>query len=50
MYTFLRPGKERTVLLEGIIHLDDLSAGEELHDHSTRDNRGNAQFHQRSSV
>ena len=42
--------EEHAVLLEAVVDLDDLGARQELHDHAGRDDRRDAQLHQRAAV
>lgn len=48
--TFLRARKESPILLETKVDFDEVSTGEELHNHSRGDNGTDTQFHQRSAV
>ena len=48
--TFLSTTEESPVLLETEIDLDEIGAGEELHDHAGSDDGGDAEFHEGSSV
>ena len=41
--------EERAVLLAALVHLDDLDAGEQLHDHARGDDGRDAEVHQRAA-
>ena len=45
----LGAAEEGAVLLEGLVHLDDARAREELHDQARRDDGGDAQLHERAA-
>jgi len=46
----LRAAEQRAVLLQTLVDIDDLRAGEELHDEARGDDGRNAEFHQRAAV
>mmetsp|Transcript_14005 Transcript_14005/g.33972 ORF Transcript_14005/g.33972 Transcript_14005/m.33972 type:complete len:363 (+) Transcript_14005:347-1435(+) len=46
----LGPVEEHAVFLEGLVDLDDLGPGEELHHHAGRDDRGDPQLHECPAV
>ena len=50
MLTFLSAAEECAVILEGEVDLDEVRAGEELHDHARGDNRCNSELHQGPTV
>ena len=50
MLTFLSAAEERAVVLEGEVDLDEVRAGEELHDHARGDNRCDSELHQGPTV
>ena len=50
MLTFLSAAEERAVVLEGEVDLDEVRAGEELHDHARGDDRCNSELHQGPTV
>ena len=48
--TFLGTTEERPILLQVKVDLDKVGTGEELHDHSRRDNGRDTKFHESTSV
>ena len=48
--TLLRPTKQRPILLQRKIDLDQVRAREELHDHAGGDNGGDAELHEGATV
>lgn len=48
--TFLATAEERAIFLQGKVDVDEVSASQELHDHSGGDNRRDSQFHEGSAV
>ena len=48
--TLLCAAKQRAVLLERKVDLDEVGAGEELHDHAARDDGRDAELHERAAV
>ena len=48
--TFLRPAKERAVLLERKVDLNKVRTGEELNDHAGGDNGSDTELHEGAAV
>lgn len=50
LLTLLGSAEEHSILLERKVNFDQLSTSQKLHDHSGCQDRGDTEFHQRSSV
>ena len=48
--TFLRPAKQRAVLLQVEVDIDQISTSQELHDHSGGKDRADTKFHECSPI
>lgn len=47
---FLSPGKQSSILLHIVIHFDDPTPSQQLHDQSTGDNGRDAKLHERAPI